>query len=306
MVMRDAERPLQERPALDVSKATSARRSAYVIRFGFGAGVSVLAAVLGLIAGHKFGGLFLAFPAILPAALTLLEKKEGLAQAVSDVRGAVIGAVGLLAFAVVAAQLLRSATPAALPAAFGAWVVTSLVAYLLMRAVVHIFGERQYMPEIPTIEAAPVIDALRQRRLTIAVAESCTGGFIAAMLTAVPGAGDVMRGGVVSYGDETKQQALGVPGALIAERGSVSAAVAREMARGVKERLRANVGLAITGLLGPHDGEHGGDTYIALCLPDDRVLLRRYAEDHAPGRNRERDTRMALRLVVEGVSGEPI
>ncbi|MBV9100448.1 MAG: nicotinamide-nucleotide amidohydrolase family protein [Candidatus Dormibacteraeota bacterium] len=305
MALRDAERPLQERPAVEVAKARSARRSAYLIRFGFGAAVSVLAAVLGLAGGHRFGGLFLAFPAILPAALTLLEKKEGLAQAVSDVRGAVIGAVGMLAFAVVAAQLMRSATPVALPAALGAWVITSAAVYVLMRSLVHVFGERQYMPEIPTVEALPVITALRERRLSIAVAESCTGGAIAALLTAVPGAGAVMRGGVVAYDDGVKQDTLGVSPEVIAERGSVNAAVAREMAQGVKQRLRADVGLAITGLLGPHDGDEEGATYIALCMPDGRVLLRHYAEDHGPGRNRERDIRMALRLVLDGVSGEP-
>jgi nicotinamide mononucleotide (NMN) deamidase PncC len=61
----------------------------------------------------------------------------------------------------------------------------------------------------------------------------------------------------------------------------------------------------VTGFLGPSKpGEQVGLTYIALCTPDDRVLLRQYSEDHGPGRNRERDVRMALRLVVEAISAE--
>ena len=78
------------------------------------------------------------------------------------------------------------------------------------------------------------------------------------------------------------------------------------MARGVKQRLGTDVGLAVTGLLGPGDGADAGNTYIALCTPDDRVLLRHYSDDHGPGRNRERDVRMALKLVIEGVAGEPL
>ena len=213
----------------------------------------------------------------------------------------------MLAFALVATALMHPSSVAALPVALAAWAVVSLGVYSLMRLLLRVFGERQYMPEVSTSEGVPVVQSLIARNLTLGLAESCTGGFIAALLTSIPGAGDVVRGGAVTYSDVSKQLMLGVPRQLIEDRGAVSAAVAREMAIGVKHRLQTDVGLAVTGLLGgPQDGDAAGETYIALCTADDRVLLRHYSDDHGPGRNRERDVRMALRLVIDGVSGEPL
>jgi len=99
-----------------------------------------------------------------------------------------------------------------------------------------------------------VLALCRSRGLTLATAESCTGGLAAARLTSVPGASDVVLGGVVAYADEVKRSQLGVPADLLAAHGAVSAEVAAAMARGARERLGADVALAVTGVAGPGGG----------------------------------------------------
>ncbi len=99
-----------------------------------------------------------------------------------------------------------------------------------------------------------VLDLCRARGLTLATAESCTGGLVSARLTAIPGSSAVYLGGVVAYSDEVKERELGVPASLLAEHGAVSAEVARAMAAGVRERLSADVGVAVTGVAGPGGG----------------------------------------------------
>jgi uncharacterized membrane protein (GlpM family) len=118
----------------NVGRVREARAREWLIRFGFGAGVSLLAGVVSTDAGPKIGGIFLAFPAILLASLTLVAKEEGRSQARDDARGAAFGAVGLLAFAVVV-TVLASRTPmwVTLVAASLAWLVVSLAGYLIAR-----------------------------------------------------------------------------------------------------------------------------------------------------------------------------
>ncbi len=99
-----------------------------------------------------------------------------------------------------------------------------------------------------------VLALCRSRGLTLATAESCTGGLVAARLTSVPGASDVFTGGVVSYSNELKQTQLGVPAELLAAHGAVSAETAVAMARGARERLGADVAVAVTGVAGPGGG----------------------------------------------------
>lgn len=101
------------------------------VRFAFGAVVSVLAGLVSLTLGPRAGGLFLAFPAILPATLTLLQKQDGTAYAVTDVRGAVAGAVALGGFALTARPALASLGPWGLLPALGAWIVVAVCLYLL-------------------------------------------------------------------------------------------------------------------------------------------------------------------------------
>jgi nicotinamide-nucleotide amidase len=95
---------------------------------------------------------------------------------------------------------------------------------------------------------------LAERGLTLATAESCTGGLIGARLTAVPGSSRYYRGGVVAYANEAKRDLLGVPEALLREHGAVSEPVARAMAEGVRARLGADLALATTGISGPDGG----------------------------------------------------
>jgi hypothetical protein len=102
-----------------------------VIRFAFGAFASLLAGCITLVFGARAGGLFLAFPAILAASLTMIEKKDGTSAAVHDVEGAVLGAAGLAALAIVVEQALeRTSLGWALALAFGAWLATAFALYL--------------------------------------------------------------------------------------------------------------------------------------------------------------------------------
>lgn len=102
--------------------------------------------------------------------------------------------------------------------------------------------------------AAVLLDALRERKLTLATAESCTGGLVSARITAIAGSSDVFVGGVVSYANTVKESLLGVSSATLATHGAVSEAAAREMVVGVAQRLGADAAVAITGIAGPGGG----------------------------------------------------
>lgn len=117
--------------------------------------------------------------------------------------------------------------------------------------------------------AARVLDLLVGRGETLAVAESLTGGLVAARLTAVPGASRAFRGSVTAYATPLKAELLGVDGALLAERGAVDAEVARQMAGGVREALGADWGVATTGVAGPEpqDGRPVGTVFTAVVGP---------------------------------------
>jgi nicotinamide-nucleotide amidase len=103
-------------------------------------------------------------------------------------------------------------------------------------------------------QAEAVLAACRAARLRLATAESCTGGLLAACLTAVAGSSDVVERGFVTYSNESKEELLGVPSALLAAHGAVSAEVARAMVEGALARSRADVAVAITGVAGPGGG----------------------------------------------------
>jgi len=130
LLRQDGREPL----GFDWSKLFKATSAETGIRFGFGAGIALVAAVLGAVLGPKAGGLFLAFPAVLPATLTLIEKKEGTARAWADASGGVLGAVGLAAFAFTAVLLLPWNPVAALLLALVAWALVAGGLYFLFRA----------------------------------------------------------------------------------------------------------------------------------------------------------------------------
>ncbi|MDG4863038.1 CinA family protein [Streptomyces sp. T-3] len=114
-----------------------------------------------------------------------------------------------------------------------------------------------------------VLELLVARGETLAVAESLTGGLVAAELTAVPGASRVFRGSVTAYATELKHQVLGVDGTLLAERGAVDTEVALQMARGARAVLEADWGIATTGVAGPdpQDGQPVGTVFVAVAGP---------------------------------------
>lgn len=102
--------------------------------------------------------------------------------------------------------------------------------------------------------AAELIRALRDRKGTVAVAESCTGGMIGAALTAVPGSSAVFLGGVISYANSVKRDLVGVPQELLERFGAVSAEVAGAMAEGVRRLTGATCAVAVSGVAGPDGG----------------------------------------------------
>jgi len=118
--------------------------------------------------------------------------------------------------------------------------------------------------------AHEALDALVASGASLAVAESLTGGRLAAAVTGVPGASRAFLGGVVSYATEVKVDVLGVPAAVVDEHGVVSAACAAAMAAGVRRLLGASYALATTGVAGPdrQEGHPPGTVFVALAGPD--------------------------------------
>ncbi|WP_415949330.1 CinA family protein [Streptomyces sp. KLOTTS4A1] len=140
---------------------------------------------------------------------------------------------------------------------------------------------------VTTDAAARVQELLVSRDETLAVAESLTGGMVAAELTAVPGASRVLRGSVTAYATAIKHSVLGVDAALLAERGAVDGEVARQMALGVRRLLGADWGIATTGVAGPEpqDGQAVGTVFVAVAggaaAEDGKIAVLRLNGDRA-------------------------
>lgn len=110
------------------------------------------------------------------------------------------------------------------------------------------------IPESLLTEAETLLAACRAKGIMLATAESCTGGLIAAVLTAIAGASDVVDRGFVTYSNEAKNEMIGVPMPLIQTLGAVSEDVARAMAEGALARSRATIAVSVTGVAGPNGG----------------------------------------------------
>lgn len=133
-------------------------------------------------------------------------------------------------------------------------------------------------------QAAELVARLSAARQTVAVAESLTGGLVAAALTDIPGASLVVRGGVVAYASDLKATVLRVDAGLLARSGAVDADVAEQMAAGVRLLMGATYGLATTGVAGPDpaDGKPVGTVYVALVGPgSSRVKVLNLSGDRA-------------------------
>ena len=120
----------------------------------------------------------------------------------------------------------------------------------------EILGDLIYGVDGDNLESV-CLQLLKAQGLTLAAAESCTGGLIAKRLTDLPGASAAFKGGVVSYWSEVKHDILGVPQDLLDTYGAVSEPVARAMAQGVRAALGADLGVSVTGVAGPDPDERG-------------------------------------------------
>jgi nicotinamide-nucleotide amidase len=149
-------------------------------------------------------------------------------------------------------------------------------------------AERFLFSREETGTAELVLRLLRERGLTLATAESCTGGLVGGRLTDVPGSSDVYVGGVVAYSNDVKERGLGVPHETLEEHGAVSPETALAMARGAREVLAADVAVSVTGIAGPDGGTDekpvglvhlaavgpSGERSARLDFPGDRETIR--------------------------------
>jgi PncC family amidohydrolase len=152
-------------------------------------------------------------------------------------------------------------------------------------------------------EALEVIigQLLNQQHLTLATAESCTGGLIGHRLTEVPGSSDYFRGGIIAYSNEIKERVLGVSHATLESYGAVSAETAIEMARGARRVLQTDLAVSVTGIAGPGGGTADkpiGLTYIALAAASyERV--ERFVWNADRSVNKWASSEAALQLVID-------
>ncbi len=140
----------------------------------------------------------------------------------------------------------------------------------VVEEVTAFLGDVVYGIDIPGLENA-CMNLLKERNMTFATAESCTGGRVAERITALPGASAVYRGGVVSYWSSVKADVLGVPGEILDTYGAVSEETARAMAQGARRITGADIAVSVTGVAGPDPDERGvpvGIVYIGLSAPD--------------------------------------
>ena len=146
---------------------------------------------------------------------------------------------------------------------------------------------------------------LLQHHLTLATAESCTGGLIGHRLTNVPGSSEYFLGGIIAYANEIKERVLGVSHLTLDAHGAVSAETALEMARGARQVLGVDLAVSVTGIAGPGGGTAEkpiGLVYVALAAPDfERV--ERFVWDQDREGNKWESSEAALRLAQEYLQG---
>ncbi len=156
------------------------------------------------------------------------------------------------------------------------------------------------------MSAAALVALYRRKGLRMATAESCTGGLVAAAITAIPGASAVFTHGFVTYANEAKTELLGVPAELLAAVGAVSEPVARAMARGARARSGADVAVSITGIAGPDGGSAEkpvGTVWFGLAGPRGE---RTYHHIFQGGRDAVRAQSAAFALGLLEQEGEPL
>ena len=155
--------------------------------------------------------------------------------------------------------------------------------------------------------ARRVLGAARARGITLATAESCTGGLVAGALTAIAGSSDVVEGGLVTYSNAAKTSLLGVDTQLIAKVGAVSEPVARAMAAGAVRRLQAGLSVAITGIAGPGGGSAEKPVGLVHFATTDAAGETRHRQERFGdiGRTqvRQASVKVALEMLMEQLGG---
>jgi PncC family amidohydrolase len=149
--------------------------------------------------------------------------------------------------------------------------------------------------------------ALRQKGWTLALGESCTGGLVAHRITEVAGSSEYFLGGVVAYSNPVKHGLLQVPEQTLERHGAVSEETARQMARGARAVLRADVGLSVTGIAGPGGGtteKPVGLTVLAVSTPAGE-WIERHVWNGDRQANKQASAEAALRLLLRALSKEP-
>jgi nicotinamide-nucleotide amidase len=177
----------------------------------------------------------------------------------------------------------------------------------VLKKIEGIFGDVIYGIDTDSLENT-VIGLLKQHRLTLAVAESCTGGLLAKRLTDIPGASQVFYGGAVTYSTRSKTSVLGVDEALIRERGVVSREVAEAMATAVRMKFGADLGVGITGIAGPDSDESGlepGTVFVALAA-EENIFCRSLHLLFDRGRVRTAASSHALDMLRRHLTGKPV
>lgn len=156
------------------------------------------------------------------------------------------------------------------------------------------------------MNAEALVERLQRDGLSLAVAESCTGGLLGARITDVPGASRVFLGGIVAYADEIKISHLGVDPALFGDgHGAVSAAVATAMAHGVRRKFGADLAIAVTGIAGPQGGtahKPVGTVWLAALGPGDLVNVHRLQADGDRAAIRQAAVQHALALLDRNIA----
>ncbi|MCI8828288.1 MAG: competence/damage-inducible protein A [Ruminiclostridium sp.] len=168
-----------------------------------------------------------------------------------------------------------------------------------------ILGDKVIGVDVSSIQEV-CLALLRERGLTLGTAESCTGGMMASLMTDLPGASQVFRGGVVSYHEEVKAQVLGVPDEMLAEYGAVSPQVAEAMARGAKKLLGCDLAVSATGVAGPDPDSRGnpvGLVYLGLAWEDQCIVREFRAGNVARERVRRMSAQRGLDLVRRHLTG---
>lgn len=171
----------------------------------------------------------------------------------------------------------------------------------------NILGDNIYAVDADSLEAT-VYGLLCEKNMTLATAESCTGGFVSKRITDIPGSSHVFFGGVTAYSNSVKEKLLGVPSELLKAQGAVCGDVAKLMAEGVRKSLNSDLGIGITGIAGPksdNSQKELGLVFVALAAPD-KTYLRELHLGLDRGRVRTSAANHALDMIRRYLTGLPV